>query len=570
MSPFPLPCSTIGQARSRWVDRFVGRSLSRVLVVGALLAPAAQGAPQLPTAPEPAENPWTREKARLGKILFWEEQLSSTHTVACATCHRPSSGFADPRTILDPEASRYFGTDRTHHTGDDVLGSRAMPLLGPDGTFRQRADVGFGVMRTRRNAPTVLNAAYAPALFWDGRASGEFRDPVTGEVISASGAALEAQVLEPLLSHFEMSAPGRIIEDLAAHLRVITPLAEASHLPAPIALWTAGRGYPELFGEAFGDDSIQPRHIAQALATYIRTLVTRDLPVDRYLAGDITALSDQERRGFDLFEGAAGCADCHGAPHFTDFGFHNLGVDPVFDDGGRREVTGLLADRGKFKTPSLRGVELTAPYFHDGSAMSLEDVVAFYDQGGLHDAPNKAAEMVPLGLTPQEQADLVAFMKRPLTDPRVEAAVSPFDGPRLFSESRRVPARFGQGTPGSGGHEPTIHLVEGLQEGQAVTVGIQGALGGALGILYVGQGQGPIDSAVGGTILYFRPGPGTHRTPMALEGSGEGAGHATLRFDMASMPSAIVGSRLIFQWIVDDPTPGRRFAATRAISAVVY
>ncbi len=563
---------------SRLQGRFLGRLLGRswalrwapLAAAGALLSPPIAAAPQLPAVPEPAENPWTREKARLGKILFWEEQLSSTHSVACATCHRPSAGFADPRTALDPESSRYFGTDREHHTPDDVLGSRSMPLLWPDGTFQQRADVGFGIMRTRRNAPTVLNSAYAPVLFLDGRATGEFRDPLTGEVISAAGAALESQVLGPLLSHFEMSAPGRTIDDVAQHLREITPLAEARNLPGPIAVWTAGRGYPELFGEAFGDDSIRPRHIAQALATYLRTLVTADLPVDRFLAGDQTALSPEEQRGLALFEGAAGCVDCHAAPHFTDFEFHNIGVDPIYDDGGRREVTGLLADRGKFKTPSLRGVELTAPYFHDGSAASLEDVVDFYDGGGLHDAPNKAPEMVPLGLTDQQRSDLVAFLKRPLTDPRVAAAVNPFDGPTLFSESPRVPRRFGQGTPGTGGHRPTIHMAQGMRSDGEVTVGIQNALGGALAILYVADRPGPVESTTGGTVLYFSAGPNVHRAVIPLTGSGAAKGHGSVRFDASRMSSALVGTRLVFQWIVDDPTPGRRFSATRAISAVVY
>lgn len=528
-------------------------------------APAAQA--QLSAPADPPENPWSRARARLGKVLFWDEQLSSSGTMACGTCHRPEAGFADPRTRSDPEAGRYFGADRTFFTADDVLGSRTAAPLAEDGTHERRPGSGFDVIPTRRNAPSVLNAAYAPVLFGDGRAAGTFLDPETGAVVSSAGAALESQALLPLLSHMEMSRRGRTAGELAAELRGLRPLALASDVPASVAAWIQGRGYPELFDEAFGDPSVRPVHVAQALAAYMRVLVTRHVPLDDYLAGDAAALTDAERRGWELFSGKAGCVACHPAPLLTDHGFHNLGLDPWGDDGGLWEVTHAESDRGRFRTPGLRQVQDTAPYFHDGSAATLLDVVEFYDRGGDHAVPNRAPEMVPLGLDAGEKADLVAFLGRPLADPRVPLALPPFDRPALLSETVGGPRAIGAGTAGEGGSVPRLVHDAPTRTGRSVAVGVTGASGGHLALLFaahevVPRGPGGIVPEWGGAGMIAPVRPANLAAIVTLEGQGPGEGHASVLLDLGEVPAPLVGVPLVLQWYVLEDPQARTYAAT--------
>jgi cytochrome c peroxidase len=196
-------------------------------------------------------------------------------------------------------------------------------------------------------------------------------------------------------------------------------------------------GYREQFRRVFGTE-LNADGVNKAIAAYARTIVSGNSAYDRYLAGDEDALSPAARRGLVLFEGKAGCASCHAGFNFTDEGYHNLGVgmDEARPDLGRYTVTGVETDRGAFKTPTLRDVARRPPYMHDGSLATLAEVVAFYDGGGT---PNPwQAELAPLRLTPEDQADLVAFLES-LTG-QIDAAVArppglpdPFRSGRLRS-----------------------------------------------------------------------------------------------------------------------------------------
>lgn len=273
---------------------------------------------------------------------------------------------------------------------------------------------GAGGRSGRRNAPSLVNRAYGSSFFWDGRA-----------------ATLEAQVLEPIQDSLEMDLP---IEQLVARL------GEDAR-------------YRDGFAAAFAD-GVTPANVARALASYVRTLRSGDVPVDRSRDGDTTALSPAARRGLALFTGRANCSTCHVGPNFSDEQFHNTGVAGDPSDLGRFAVTGNWAERGAFKTPTLREVARTAPYMHDGSLATLEAVVDFYDRGGRPN-PSLDREIHPLGLSPDDKRDLVRFL-RALTG-RVGAESE--QGAREASGERRRPhlmlvARVDNGGLGSGARSP--------------------------------------------------------------------------------------------------------------------
>ena len=154
---------------------------------------------------------------------------------------------------------------------------------------------------------------------------------------------------------------------------------------------------------------ITEEELRDALASYVRTILSGDAPFDRFMGGDPAALTDEERNGMQLFTGKAGCASCHVGPNFTDEKFHNTGAGSA-SDAGRAAVTGNDADRGAFKTPSLRDCARTPPYMHDGSLATLEDAIDFYDKGGSAN-PHLDAEIRPLHLTAAEKAMLAAFLR---------------------------------------------------------------------------------------------------------------------------------------------------------------
>ena len=337
----------------------------------------------LPPIPVPSDNPVTAVKVQLGRKLFFDRRLSANNTLSCAMCHVAEQGFAQNEL---------------------------------------KTPVGMEGRSVRRNAPTLYNAAYLNHLFHDGR---EF--------------SLENQVWGPLLANNEM---GNV--SIGTVIRRIRSFAD----------------YDDLFEQAYqrGPDL---QTIGMALASYERTLVSGDSPFDRWYFGkDETAIGASAQRGFALFRGKAGCVACHTVAQkfalFTDDEFHNTGVGyyatmrPAADelevflapgrpervetdlrhstgtvqfrDLGRYEVTGLPADRWRYRTPSLRNVVLTAPYMHDGSLPALRDVLMFYNRGGV---PNDVLDPLirPLRLSDAEIDDLLSFL-RSLTGSNVDVLVS--------------------------------------------------------------------------------------------------------------------------------------------------
>jgi cytochrome c peroxidase len=325
----------------------------------------------LPPLERDTGQPRLAERIALGRLLFFDRRLSGNGTMSCAMCHVPEHGFA-------------------HN--------------------EMRVAIGIEGRSGRRNAPTLMNAAYQPRLFYDGR---EF--------------SLETQVWSPLLAANEMgnASVGMVIETISA-------LSD----------------YDGLFEAAF-DRGPSMETVGSALASYQRTLLSGDSPFDRWLyGGEDSAMSPAAQRGFGLFTGKARCSACHVIGRdwalFTDHGYHNTGVGaelaasrkrgtahiPVAPgerlevstqglrhlggvaevDLGRYEVTRNPDDRGRFRTAMLRNVALTAPYMHDGSLATLEEVIRFYDAGGI---PNETLDplMRPLGLTGSEQTELVEFLE---------------------------------------------------------------------------------------------------------------------------------------------------------------
>jgi cytochrome c peroxidase len=318
----------------------------------------------LPPVPWPEENRSTPQKVELGKWLFFDTRLSSDGSISCARCHDPARAFTDG----------------------------------------QATPAGIGGRRGLRNAPTLINRAYSTYQFFDGRA-----------------ASLEEQVKGPLANPMEMT------------VHPTTDLAWG----AVIARLKAVPGYVERFKIVFGTAAFTIDDVARAIATFERTLLSGNSPFDRYRAGDSRALSPAQVRGSRVFFQKAACDKCHLGPeltegsyefdersirlrqgpmklgfNFTDGSYQNVGIgmDRPDPDLGRYLVTGREEDKGAFKTPTLREVEHTAPYMHDGSLKTLEDVVEYYDRGGIKN-PHLNRRIRPLHLTAAEKTDLVAFLK---------------------------------------------------------------------------------------------------------------------------------------------------------------
>lgn len=316
----------------------------------------------MPPPPYPADNPYSEAKAELGLRLFFDPRLSGSGQIACASCHDPELGWADGRAVS-------YGHERQ--------------LL-------------------RRNAPSLVNTAYATSWFWDGRA-----------------ASLEDQAMAVIHNPQEMKGDkDQIVRTIAAD---------------PV--------YPPLFREAFGDEKVTFKRITQALATYERSVTTEGYtPFDRFLRGEKDALSDAAVRGLHLFRTKARCLNCHNGPNFTDNKFHNLGLTYYgreLEDLGRYNVTKDPQDVGKFRTPSLRNVARTAPYMHNG-LFDLDGVINMYDAGmGEQRRPEKfkddplfpvkSPHIRPLGLNQREKEDLKAFLhslterRRRVRVPKAEA-----------------------------------------------------------------------------------------------------------------------------------------------------
>lgn len=519
--------------------------------------------PYVPQEPplEPLANPVTAAKAALGKALFWDEQMSSTNTVACGTCHRPAEGGADPRTVIGELRSRNPGFDQIPNNGDDVFGSPGVPRNNFDGTYESVPYFGLREQVTNRKAPSYLNAGYAiSGLFWDGRATPEFRDPITNTVLIASGASIESQVLGPPLSDAEMGHAGRDWPQVASKIAAASPLILASDIPDSLVAWIDGRTYPELFEEAFGTPEVTPARIAMAIATHERHLISDRTPFDRWAAG-MGGLTESEERGGILFFGKQ-CNQCHSDAIFSDNFFHNIGVRPQHEDRGRGGITNDPKHDGQFKTPTLRNVELHGPYMHNGRFGTLEEVVDFYNRGGDFDAPNIDRGVIrPMAMTAQEKADLAAFMKRPLTDPRVANELPPFDRPQLYTESTHVPVITGTGRTGSGGLTPNAIAIEPPFAGNpSFTVAVDSALGNTSAVIVIDS----TDPGVGTSI----PASGSLarvQITLAGTGSGNGTGSASI-----AIPGAAVGQKFFGRWYVTDPAAANGFAVSRLFTFTVF
>ena len=246
--------------------------------------------------------------------------------------------------------------------------------------------VGHGTKELGRRTPTILNVAWGELYFWDGRA-----------------ASLEEQALGPIAAPGEMNLP---IDQMLEKVKGIT-------------------GYHELFEKAYPGEGITDKVVAKAIATFERTVVSAQAPFDHWIAGREDAISEQAKRGFDVFNSKAACVQCHVGWNFTDDGFHDIGLSSV--DKGRgallEQVEGVQFAK---KTPTLRNAEQRAPFMHDGSERTLEDVVRFYNKGGEAKRPSLAYHVKPLGLTESEIDDLCEFM-RTLTsrDPAIDIPILP-------------------------------------------------------------------------------------------------------------------------------------------------
>ncbi len=232
--------------------------------------------------------------------------------------------------------------------------------------------VGIHGRRGSRSVPTIVNRAWGTSFFWDGRID-----------------TLEAQVLEPIVARLEMDLT---VDEAVERLRGASP-------------------YSAAFRETF-DRDVNRHDLARALAAYVRTIQSGASPYDRYVWGEPAALSPDAQAGLRLFRGRANCTACHAGPNLTDEDFHNTGVfwgqQPY--DAGRFLVTGVSEDIGKFKTPTLREIARTAPYMHDGSIATLEDVLEFYDRGGNAN-PYRDTELRRVSLTAEEKGALLAFLQ---------------------------------------------------------------------------------------------------------------------------------------------------------------
>ncbi|HEV7681221.1 MAG TPA: cytochrome c peroxidase [Pyrinomonadaceae bacterium] len=492
---------------------------------------------------------------------FWDEQLSSTRTVACGSCHFATSGGSDSRSS-NVTRSRNPGADGVFNTADDVFASPGVPSSNFDGTYNWSTVYGFAEQVTGRKSRSYIDAGYSNLLFWDGRATGTFTDPLSGNVVLQNGAALESQVLGPPVSATEMAHAVRDWNDVASRVAASKPLALSPLVPAGLKTWISGRSYPDLFLEVFGTSEVTPARIAMAIATFERTVYSDRTPFDAAVS-QIAPLTQAENRGQGVFN-ASRCNVCHAGTLFSDNAFHNIGVRPQAEDSGRFGVTGNPNNLGEFRTPSLRNVALRGPYFHNGSKATLTDVVEFYNRGGDFDAPNINHNLIrPLNLSAQQKSDLIAFLSRPLTDPRVELATAPFDRPTLYSESNRVPHIVGAGTAGSAGLVPQVTALEPpLLGNPSFTIGVSQALGQAQAVLVIDTndpGAGPGIPATGSFA----------RRVVTLSGSGAGQGVGSVSLQMPTS-SAVIGASFFGRWYVPDANAPGGVAVTPAFKFTIF
>lgn len=517
--------------------------------------------------PVPPENPITEEKRILGKMLFWDEQISSDNTMACGTCHSMSRAGADNRRVRNP------GADLLFFTADDVFGSPGVISTGANGDYLPSPFFGLSAQPGTRAAPPVINAAFGPLLFHDGRASNTFLDPLTNEVLiqgqfdsitgePISGGALESQVTGPIMNDVEMAHKQRSWNEITSKLQNARPLPFASNLPPDMAAaLTTTTTYGDLFNAAFGDPQVTPARIAFAIATYERTLISNQTPFDAYIDGNSAALTADQEAGLFAFVGI-GCDVCHAIPLFTDNKFNNIGLRPWQEDAGRALITGNYGpspaadDRGKFKSVNLRNVGQKTSYMHAGGISTLLGTIDFYrnpggntqfNVDGTQDPrmPGIAAAFNDMMVTdPTTDAKIEEFLRHGILDPRVAAQTFPFDSPTLWSlrpehQSTTLPG----GAIGSGGTTPTIVVATPSMIGNPdFKIGLSRALGGAVARLGVSSSP-PVNGMI--TPDFYLP-------DITTNGTGAAQGYVT-----AHMPippnGALAGQTRYVQWFITDP-----------------
>ena len=524
----------------------VGRWMVTAAVVGTPVAAAVAltasylAFATVPPVPVPPENPISEGKRVLGKILFWDEQLSTSGTVSCGTCHTPSRGFTDNRLARNP------GNDGLLNTPDDVQGSPGIISSNLVNDYLRDPVFGTAPQITDRAANAVVNAAFAPELFWDGRARGRFNDPQTGAVAINAGGALENQAIQPITNTIEMAHAGLDWAMVTERLDRARPLDLATSMPADIAaVLTPETSYADLFAAAFGDGAITARRIAFAIATYERTLIADQTPFDRFSAGETAALTALQAQGLQAMQQSS-CRVCHQGDLFTDQSFRNVGLRPIAEDNGRQGVTNNLQDRGKFKVPSLRNVGLKRTFMHNGQFTTLTDVIRFYARapGAAPQFPdNRDPVMQQINVPPQAANAIQAFLQDGLTDQRVLTAQFPFDKPVLYTErSAGHVALLGGGNAGAGGVTPRIFVASPPMVGNRdFRIGLDGAVGGASARLAISS-----TPPVGGRIV-----PTAIFAPEAATGIGSGLGLATYHWNVR--PENVANGQVVFaQWIVTD------------------
>jgi cytochrome c peroxidase len=371
-------------------SRFVLALAALVLVAVATTA-ALRGVDASVLRTDEAGQSQPDARVELGRLLFWDPILSGDRDVACATCHHPDLFYADGREISLGVGAVGLGPDRVDQSGGEipVMRRNSQTILN---TAFNGADDGRRGRRRRRGGSRFdgsvasVNQVAAP-MFWDNRVR-----------------SLEVQALEPIKALEEMrgTAYG---EDEA----VATVVARLRQVP----------DYVDSFETAFGPGAgITPDTVGQAIAAFERSLVAMNSPFDRFQAGDLTALTPQQQRGLEAFEDAR-CDRCHDGPMFSDFDLHAEGVAEHATVSAPDEGDG----RFRFRTPSLRNVSVTAPYMHNGTLATLEDVLRFYDEGRSRN-PNVTGGRGRRGggprldrdftgvrnMSDQEMADIIAFL----------------------------------------------------------------------------------------------------------------------------------------------------------------
>ncbi|MBI1827833.1 MAG: hypothetical protein HY287_02065 [Planctomycetes bacterium] len=417
----------MGAAQSKNASRGLRYIAACVLIMVARVEAQQPPPPQpLPPPPVPPQNPITEPKRVLGKMLFWDEQLSSNNTVSCGTCHQPFRSASDFRHAVNP------GLDGLFNTADDVFGSFGVARTDENGNAVSDPIFGLNRQVTKRSAPPMMNALWSPLAFWDGRAGPSFVDPQTGQTVIPQGGALESQSIAPIMSDSEMAFENRTWDDVTGKLQSAVPMALATYLPPDVDNALASNPtYPALFAAAYGDSAITARRIAFAIATFERTLVANQTPFDT------NTLTAQQQRGLGAFQNQASrCTVCHVLPFFTNNSFRNIGLRPIAEDTGRQAITNDPNDAGRFKVPGLRNLGLKTTYMHNGRRSTLEQVLDFYQHiNGAQQFPQNQDPAIPgINIPPDARVDLIEFLRHGLTDPRVASESAPFDRPILASE----------------------------------------------------------------------------------------------------------------------------------------